>query len=48
MKIGGMFKNPMTMIMIGSMVMMMFLPKMLANLDPEQLEVGAAKKRPQV
>eukprot|EP00904_Undaria_pinnatifida_P004988 jgi/Undpi1/1619/HiC_scaffold_11.g05009.m1 len=38
MKIGGMFKSPMTIIMIGSMVMMMFLPKMMANLDPEQLE----------
>ncbi|CAN0266450.1 unnamed protein product, partial [Scytosiphon promiscuus] len=37
-KVGGMFKSPMTIIMILSMVMMAFLPKMMANLDPEQLE----------
>lgn len=40
MKVGGMFKNPMTIMMILSMGMMFFLPKMMANLDPEQLEVS--------
>lgn len=39
MKVGGMFKSPMTIIMVVSMVMMFFLPKMMAGLDPEQLEV---------
>lgn len=39
MKVGGMFKSPMTIIMVLSMAMMVFLPKMMANLDPEQLEV---------
>ena len=39
MKVGGMFKSPMTIIMVLSMVMMFFLPKMMAGLDPEQLEV---------
>ncbi|CAM9933022.1 unnamed protein product, partial [Pylaiella littoralis] len=38
MKVGGMFKSPMTIIMVLSMVMMFFLPKMMENLDPEQLE----------
>ncbi|CAN0199767.1 unnamed protein product [Ectocarpus sp. 6 AP-2014] len=38
MKVGGMFKSPMTIIMVLSMAMMVFLPKMMANLDPEQLE----------
>ncbi|CBJ29550.1 conserved unknown protein [Ectocarpus siliculosus] len=38
MKVGGMFKSPMTIIMVLSMAMMFFLPKMMANLDPEQLE----------
>lgn len=41
---GGMFKSPMTIIMILSMVMMFFLPKMMANLDPEQLEVRSVRK----
>lgn len=40
MKVGGMFKSPMTIMMIVSMAMMAFLPKMMANLDPEQLEVN--------
>lgn len=39
MKVGGMFKSPMTIMMVVSMGMMFFLPKMMANLDPEQLEV---------
>ncbi|CAN0528565.1 unnamed protein product, partial [Ectocarpus sp. 8 AP-2014] len=38
MKVGGMFKSPMTIIMVISMAMMFFLPKMMENLDPEQLE----------
>lgn len=42
MKIGGMLKNPMTIMMIISMVVMIALPKMMANLDPEQLEVSQA------
>lgn len=37
---GGMFKNPTTILMVLSMVLMLFLPKMMANLDPEQLEVS--------
>lgn len=45
-KVGGMFKSPMTIIMILSMVMMFFLPKMMANLDPEQLEVRPVRKSP--
>lgn len=40
MKIGGMFKSPMTIIMILSFGLMFLLPKMMANLDPEQLEVS--------
>lgn len=43
MKVGGMFKSPMTIIMVLSMVMMFFLPKMMENLDPEQLEVSVAQ-----
>lgn len=35
-----MFKSPMTIMMVVSMAMMFFLPKMMANLDPEQLEVS--------
>eukprot|EP00752_Nemacystus_decipiens_P007639 g6828.t1 len=38
MKVGGMFKSPMTIILGLSMIMMFFLPKMMENLDPEQLE----------
>ncbi|CAN0406730.1 unnamed protein product [Ascophyllum nodosum] len=37
-KIGGYLKSPMTIMMILSFGMMFFLPKMMANLDPEQLE----------
>lgn len=37
-KIGGYLKNPMTIMMILSFGMMFFLPKMMASLDPEQLE----------
>lgn len=44
MKVGGMFKSPMTIIMVFSMVMMFFLPKMMENLDPEQLEVSAFQR----
>lgn len=40
MKVGGMFKSPMTIILVLSMAMMAFLPKMMENLDPEQLEVS--------
>lgn len=40
MKVGGMFKSPMTIILVLSMIMMVFLPKMMENLDPEQLEVS--------
>lgn len=40
MKVSGMFKNPMTIMMVMSVAMMFFLPKMMANLDPEQLEVS--------
>lgn len=43
MKVGGMFKSPMTIMMVASMVMIFFLPKMMANLDPEQLEVRGHK-----
>lgn len=43
MKVGGMFKSPMTIMMVASMVMIFFLPKMMANLDPEQLEVRGRK-----
>eukprot|EP00903_Cladosiphon_okamuranus_P021046 g19336.t1 len=38
MKVGGMFKSPMTIILVLLMIMMVFLPKMMENLDPEQLE----------
>lgn len=44
MKVGGMFKSPMTIILVLSMVMMVFLPKMMENLDPEQLEVRVMSK----
>lgn len=44
MKVGGMFKSPMTIIMVFSMIMMFFLPKMMENLDPEQLEVSVSKR----
>lgn len=46
MKVGGMFKSPMTIIMVLSMAMMFFLPKMMANLDPEQLEVNFRQASP--
>lgn len=39
MKMGGMFKSPMTIMMIVSFGLMFLLPKMMANMDPEQLEV---------
>lgn len=43
MKIGRMFKSPMTLMMIVSMGAMFLLPKMMANMDPEQLKVKAWK-----
>eukprot|EP00752_Nemacystus_decipiens_P001590 g1551.t1 len=38
MKVGGMFKSPLTIVLVLSMIMMVFLPKMMENLDLEQLE----------
>lgn len=40
MKVGGVLRSPMTIMMIATMGLMMFLPRMMASLDPEQLEVS--------
>ena len=45
-KSGGMFKSPMAIMLVITAVLMVFLPKMMENLDPEQLEVSFRQTSP--